>query len=112
MTALTKMLYNKEAGPRKNACFAFSCLANSKEGHDRLLCNVNSELILDQLVRLITDPDSETAWFAAVTLRCVCSQVQLDVVILCSQHFSFNSCVAHRKKVCSDYGTTSQFTPF
>ena len=38
MTALTKMLYNKEAGPRKNACFAFSCLANSKEGHDRFAC--------------------------------------------------------------------------
>ena len=43
----------------------------------RLLSNVNSELILDQLVRLITDPDDETAWFAAVTLRSVGSQVQM-----------------------------------
>ena len=37
MTAMTKMLYNNEPGPRKNACFAFSCLANSREGHDRLV---------------------------------------------------------------------------
>ena len=43
----------------------------------RLLSNVNSELILDQLVRLITDTDDETAWFAAVTLRSVGSQVYI-----------------------------------
>ena len=47
----------------------------------RLLGNVNSELILDQLVRLITDPDDETAWFAAVTLRSVGSQV-LSLILL------------------------------
>ena len=37
VSLLAKMLFCSDAGASKNACFALSCLATSKEGHTRLL---------------------------------------------------------------------------
>ena len=37
VSLLAKMLCCSDAGASKNACFALSCLATSKEGHTRLL---------------------------------------------------------------------------
>lgn len=57
---------SENSGPRKNACFALSCLAASKEGHDKLLDNSACDKVLNSLSQLLISSDDETGWFAAM----------------------------------------------
>ncbi|KAJ8300108.1 hypothetical protein KUTeg_021627 [Tegillarca granosa] len=74
LSALAKMLSCNDTGASKNACFALSCLATNTEGHTRLLNNIHSDDILRTLSELLSADDSETGWFAAMTLRTLASQ--------------------------------------
>ncbi|XP_012943031.1 phosphatidylinositol phosphatase PTPRQ, partial [Aplysia californica] len=68
------MLSCEDTGASKNACFALSCLATNLEGHSRLLGNAHSDDVLKTLSILLSAEDSETGWFAAMTLRTLASQ--------------------------------------
>nr|XP_042715590.1 uncharacterized protein LOC112060571 [Chrysemys picta bellii] len=72
--ALVSMMASAEAGGSRNACFALSCLAANKEGHDHVLQSPAFPRALDTLCRLLRAKEQESSWFAAMTLRVLASQ--------------------------------------
>lgn len=76
IAALENMIAGGDAGGSRNACFALSCLAADKHGHRHIMQSAELPQLLNTLWHLLQVKDAESVWFAAMTIRVLCSQPQ------------------------------------
>lgn len=72
--ALVSVMASGDSGGSRNACFALSCLAASREGHGHVMRSPAFPWALDTLCHLLCAEEQESSWFAAmwVLIPCAC----------------------------------------